>query len=371
MPIDDDRTAAQISETPEVRLMKGEALSEREHIVLEAVIRTYVETAEPAGSRTVARRFNLGISPATVRNTMSDLEEKGYLFHPHTSAGRMPTDLAYRRFVNSLLGQPRPQIHDDRLRQELGNSADRSAVELLIRRAAQVLGLLTNELGVAMSPRMSDIVLERIEMIAVSEGKVLLVMTLQASGLRTVFVDVPVDVPASTLMAVTQILNERLAGLSLRDVRSSLSERLRDTAAEADPAASELLNIFVQAADEWLEWPSGSTGVHLGHASVLADQPEFQQGPRLRNLIELTERTDLLKSVLAGRTGGEGLKITIGGEHQDPALADFTVVTSEYRVGNLRGVIGVIGPTRMPYDRVITLVESTSSLVSEFLTEGK
>jgi heat-inducible transcriptional repressor len=348
--------------------MKGDPLSDREHVVLEAVIRTYVETAEPAGSRTVARRFNLGISPATVRNTMSDLEEKGYLFHPHTSAGRMPTDRAYRFFVDSLLGQPRQLVRDQRLRQELESAVDRSAVELLIRRAAQVLGLLTNELGVAMSPRMADVVLERIELIAVSEGKVLLVMTLQATGLRTVFVDVPVNVPGSTLIAVTQILNERLGGLPLNDVRTSLSERLRDTSAEADPTASELLNIFVQAADEWLDWPSSSPGVHLGHASVLADQPEFQQGPRLRSLIELTERTDLLKSVLAGRTGGEGLKITIGAEHEDSALADFTVVTSEYRVGNLRGVIGVIGPTRMPYDRVITLVESTSSLVSEFLT---
>jgi heat-inducible transcriptional repressor len=181
-------------------------------------------------------------------------------------------------------------------------------------------------------------------------------------------VDVPVDVPGPTLIAVAQILNERLGGLALSDVRASLSERLRDTAVETDPTASELLNIFVQAADEWLDWPSSTPGVHLGHASVLADQPEFQQGPRLRGLIELTERTDLLRSVLAGRTGGEGLQITIGAEHQDSALSDFTVVTSEYRVGNLRGVIGVIGPTRMPYDRVITLVESTSSLVSEFLT---
>ena len=348
--------------------MSAEGLSEREHLVLEAVIRTYVETAEPAGSRTVARRFNLGISPATVRNTMSDLEEKGYLYHPHTSAGRMPTDRAYRFFVDALLGQPRQKVRDLRLRRELEQTADRSAVELLIRRAAQVLGLLTSELGVAMSPRLQDVVLERIELLAVAEGKVLMVMTLRSGGVRTVFVDVPANVPAPTLVAVTQVLNERLAGLSLAEVRRSLSARLRDTSAETDPAASELLNIFVQAADEWLEGPTGEPSVHLGRASVLAEQPEFQDGPRLRNLIELTERTDLLQDLLAGRTDGGGLKITIGAEHGNSALANFTVVTSEYHVGNLRGVIGVIGPTRMPYDRVITLVESTSSLVSEFLT---
>lgn len=348
--------------------MIGDPLTEREQLVLEAVIRTYVDTAEPAGSRTVVRRFNLGISPATVRNTMSDLEEKGYLFHPHTSAGRMPTDRAYRVYVDSLLEQPRHPVDAVPIRAHLAPGAERTGVELVIRRAAQVLGLLTNELGIAMAPPEEDVVLEKIELLSVSDGKVLLVLTLRAAGVRTVFVDVPAQVPASTLLAVAEILNERLAGFRLREVRTSLGPRLRDTSAAADPTASELLNIFIQSAEEWLQWRDSPESVHLGRASLLAEQPEFQTGSRLRNLIELTERTDLLQSVLAGRLGGRGLNITIGAEHSDPALADFTVVTSEYRVGNLRGVIGVIGPTRMPYARVIGLVESTSALISEFLT---
>lgn len=348
--------------------MKGEPLTDREQIVLEAVIRTYVETAEPTGSRTVVRRFNLPISAATVRNTMSDLEEKGYLFHPHTSAGRMPTDRAYRLYVDSLLGQPRPAIPSRELRERLESPADRSAVELVIRRAAQVLGLLTNELGIAITPRLSEVILERIELLAVAEAKVLLVMTLGGGLVRTLFVDVPARVPAPTLVAVSQILNERLAGLTLAEVRTSLPARLRDTSAANDVSASELLNIFLQSADEWLQWPGSADAVHLGRASVLAEQPEFQEGSKLRNLLELTERTDLLQSFLTGRLGASGLHITIGAEHEDPALSDFTVVTSEYHAGNLRGVIGVIGPTRMPYDRVITLVESTSALVSDFLT---
>lgn len=347
--------------------MNVESLNERELLVLEAVIRTYVETAEPAGSRTVTRRFELGISPATVRNTMSDLEEKGYLFHPHTSAGRMPTDRAYRLYVDSLLGQPRQPVETLSLRKEL-ESGERAGVELLLRRAAQVLGLLTQELGIAIAPRIEDVVLERVELVTVAHGKILLVMTLRGAGVRTVFVDVPADLPPATLVAVAQVMNERLAGATLRDVRSSLGARLRDTALPTEPGAADLLNIFVQSADEWFSVSGGSDSIHLGHASVLAEQPEFQTGSRLRNLIELTERTDLLKSELAGRIGADGLKITIGAEHQDPALADFTVITSEYRIGNLRGVIGVIGPTRMPYDRVISMVESTSTLVSEFLT---
>jgi heat-inducible transcriptional repressor len=349
--------------------MKGEPLTEREHLVLEAVIRMYVETAEPAGSRTVVRRYNLPISAATVRNTMSDLEDKGYLYHPHTSAGRMPTDRAYRLYVDGLLGQPRSPVENRGLREQLEASAERSGVELVIRQAAQVLGLLTNELGIAIAPRLSEIVMERLDLVSVAEGKVLMVMTLRGGVIRTVFVHVPASVPVSTLGAVAQILNERLAGLSLSEVRSSLSARLRDTSAGADPTASELLNVFIQSADEWLQAPPGADTVHLGRASLLADQPEFQEGSKLRNLIELTERTDLLQAFLANRVGAAGLHITIGAEHNDPALADFTVVTSEYHAGNLRGVIGVIGPTRMPYERVISLVESTSALVSDFLTD--
>lgn len=348
--------------------MAGDGLTEREHRVLQAVVRTYVETAEPAGSRTVARRFKLGISPATIRNTMSDLEEKGYLCHPHTSAGRMPTDRGYRLYVDSLLSQPRLLgANTEELRLEL-ESADGSGVELLIRRAAQVLGLLTSELGIATGPLISDVVLEQIELISVAEGKVLLVMTLNAGGVRTVFVDVPADIPPVAVAAVAQVLNERLAGLPLSEVRATLAARLRDSAPEGDIGASDLLNIFIQTAEEWLDAATPGKSLHLGRTSILADQPEFQSGTRLRSLIELTERTDLLEAVLAGRTGQKGLTITIGGEHGDPALSNFTVVTSEYAISGLRGVIGVIGPTRMPYDRVISLVEGTSALVSDFLS---
>jgi heat-inducible transcriptional repressor len=350
-------------------MMREEPLSEREQGVLEAVIRTYVETAEPAGSRTVARRFGLGISPATVRNTMSDLEEKGYLFHPHTSAGRVPTDLAYRLYVDGLLDRPRLLAAErTSLRLELEQGTEGAAIEQVIRRAAQVLGLLTQELGVAVAPRLDEAVLERIDLFPLAERKILLVMTLRAAGARTVYVDVHAAIPPSTLASVAAILNERLGGLRLRDVRETLPDRLRDTAA-GDAAASELLNVFVQQAEEWFVTPRGDdAGLHLGHASVLAEQPEFSSGERLRALIELTERREMLTRVLGRRIGADGLRVTIGVEHGDPALADFTVVTSEYRVGNLKGVIGVIGPTRMPYERVIALVDGTSALISEFLT---
>jgi heat-inducible transcriptional repressor len=163
------------------------------------------------------------------------------------------------------------------------------------------------------------------------------------------------------------VLNERLGGLTLREIRASLSDRLRD--AVRDAGSSDLLNIFIQEADELFDVPAGGAGaggVVLGSAQLLAEQPEFATKERLQGLMEVTERRDLLREALARRHGQE-LTITIGGEHQDPRLAPFTLVTASYRLGPLAGVIGVMGPTRMPYDKIVALVEHTSRLVGELL----
>ena len=344
-------------------------LSERERQVLDAVVRTYVETAEPAGSRNVSRKFDLGVSPATVRNTMSDLEDKGYLFHPHASAGRIPTDRAYRFFVDQMI-RPAPlsALERESLARELDPAGVAAlAVERLVRRATRALSMLSTELGVAIAPRLREAVLEKLDLIRVSSDKVLMVATLGGGLARTVYVDLPGEVPQDTLLTVTTVLNERLAGRTLDEIQRSLPDRLRDVRTD-ESAADELMNIFMQAGVELLD-PAAIDGpdVHLGQTSVLAAQPEFQAGERLKNLIELTERRDLLASVLGGRAHPDGLRITIGGEHGAEALADFTLVTAEYRVGSLKGVIGVIGPTRMPYEKVIAIVDYTSSLVNRIL----
>ena len=342
--------------------MSEAALTDRERAVLDAVIRIYVETAEPAGSRTVARRHRLGVSPATVRNTMADLEEKGFLFHPHTSAGRVPTDQAYRYYVDTLMRPHRLTAAErQKLRLELGEEI--GPLERLVRRATQAMGLLTGELGVAIAPSVDEVVLERLELLALSSEKVLLVLTLRNGIVRTVFVDLPLSVPTETLLAVTLVLNERLAGQTMGEIRGSLPERLRDAAPRDDASASELLNIFLQSGEELFDIQADE--VHLGHTSVLASQPEFESGKDLRGLIELTERRELLASVLSRRESSPAVQIRIGAENQEPELNGFTLVTGEYRVGDLSGVIGVIGPTRMPYDKVIAIVDSTSSLVSE------
>jgi len=346
----------------------GSELSQRERRVLEAVVRIYVDTAEPAGSRTVVRRFDLGVSPATVRNTMSDLEEKGYLLHPHASAGRVPTDLAYRIFVNQLM---RPstltELEKDQIAAALGEVGS-SPVERLVRQAIQALGVLSQELGVAVAPRLQGAVLERLDLVRVSSSKVLLVAQIRSGFVRTVYVDLPCEVPEDTLVTITLLLNERLTGLTLAEIRESVKDRIRDALPGDDPATEEVLNIFMQSGPDIFDWPEiEASSIHLGNASVLASQPEFNSGERLKGLLELTEQRELLSSVLGDRVHSPGLHITIGGENPTEELSEFTLVTAEYRLGGLKGVIGVIGPTRMPYEKVVAIVEHTSSLVNRIL----
>jgi heat-inducible transcriptional repressor len=335
----------------------SESLSEREWKVLEAVVQTYIATAEPAGSRTIAKRFPLGVSAATIRNTMSDLEERGYLYHPHTSAGRIPTDRAYRVYVDGIIWhQPVPAPDHDRLHRELGDRP--GEIERIVEKAAQTLSVLTQELGVAIAPSFDAAVLERLELMQVSSERLLMILVLRDGLARTLFVEVRSQLPQEAVTSVAKVLNERLRGLSLREIRASLRDRLRDSA--RGDRESELLNIFIEEADQ-LFFPKGGQVV-LGSAQMLVEQPEFHSNEQVRTLLELTERRDLLREALRSRDE-PGITVTIGAENADPKLSAFTIVTGSYRCGPLSGVIGVMGPTRMPYDKVLTLVEHTSRMV--------
>jgi heat-inducible transcriptional repressor len=337
-------------------------LSERELRVLEAVVQTYIETAEPAGSQTIARRFGLGVSPATIRNTMSELEDKGYLFHPHTSAGRIPTDRAYRVYVNAIMRLAPPSTEvQQALRSELVGS--RNAVEEILRRAAQVLGVLTQELGVAVAPALDELVLERLELVPVTTERLLLVFNLRSGVVRTIFVEVPARTASAPMHEVARVLNERLGGLTLRGIRETVGERLRDAGTSE---GRELLNIFIAEGEEIFDLAGDGGAVVLGSAQMLAEQPEFASNTRMRELLRLTERRETLQEALASRRR-HGLSVTIGAENPDARLTEFTLVTSSYEAGGVRGVIGVMGPTRMPYDKIIGLVEHTSRMVEGLL----
>jgi heat-inducible transcriptional repressor len=346
--------------------MPSAELTDRERQILEAVIRFYVESAEPAGSRSISRRYGLTVSPATIRNTMSDLEAKGFLFHPHTSAGRIPTDKAYRVYVDELLQvRPLESVERFQLAQEI--SAGGSAIESILRRAAQSLGVLSQELGVALGPRMEQAVLEKLELVRMSGEKLILVLSLRGGAVRTIFIEVPGEIADEALLEVQLVLNERLAGFSLGEIRKSLGSRLRD--ATTGSGSAELLNIFLQEGDALFDLPAqdDAQAVVLGQASLLADKPEFATGEKMRRLIEMTETRAELAALLRSRPSAGGVSISIGSEHGSALPGGMTVVTAEYRAGSLSGVIGVIGPTRMSYEKVIALVTHTSSLVTDLL----
>jgi len=197
-------------------------------------------------------------------------------------------------------------------------------------------------------------------------GAGFLVLALRSGAVRTIFVEVSTDLAPEAVQKVTVVLNERLAGLSLKEIRATLAQRLRD-ASPSEPGSSELLNIFIQEAEELFEVPVVNAGpVHLGSTQPLAGQPEFSTRAQLQGLLDVTERRDLLRDAITAR-GGDGLTITIGQEHADARLSSFTLVTSTYRFGPLTGVIGVMGPTRMAYDKIAALVNHTSQLVGELL----
>ncbi len=340
-------------------------LTERERRVLEAVIQSYVETAQPAGSNAIARRFGLGVSPATIRNTMSDLEEKGLLYHPHTSAGRVPTDIAYRVYVDSLVPlNRRPTRDHDRLSSQIASGGP--AVEAILQRAAQSLGVITQELGVALGPRLDSSVVEKLDLVRLSSDRLLVAITLSGGAVRTIFVEARGDLADAAIGEVARLLNERIAGLTLREIRTSVAARLRDSG--PTPVAEELLNIFIEEGEQLFDSAiHGDADVLLGKASLLADQPEFATVDSMRKLVALTETREHLSDFLRDRSDTPGITITIGNEHRDPKLATFTVVTAQYHSGSVAGVIGVIGPTRMPYDKVISLVTHTSRLLTELL----
>ncbi|WP_420634525.1 heat-inducible transcriptional repressor HrcA [Candidatus Palauibacter sp.] len=338
-------------------------LTEREQAVLAAVIDSFVRTAAPAGSRKIGKDYSLGVSPATIRNTMADLEGKGLLTHPYTSAGRLPTDLAYRYYVDGLMRWGSIRARDRAKIEREFRSVEVGGLEDLVGKAARVLSLLTGELGLAIGPTLATATLERLELVPVSSEKVLLVFTIESGVVRTVYVDVASRVPRATLHAVSQALNERLAGSVLSEIQATMRERLGDLHFDNE-GAQELMNIFVHSGPDIFEWARQEREVHLGSTAALAEQPEFTTSDRLRQLLLLTERRELLASVLGERGASDGPQVTIGTEHGQPELEDLTIVTANYSVGNLQGTVGVIGPTRMPYDKVVSIVDWTSDLLT-------
>ena len=342
--------------------MAFDNLSEREREVLQSLISYYVATAEPVGSRAITHRFRLGISPATVRNTMQDLEEMGLISQPHTSAGRIPTDKGYRVYVDSMMGREAlTPSEENQIRREI--CADYAAVENILDQTARVLATVSRQLGVTVAPRFDQGVLTRINLLPVADKKILVVLAVKHGLVRSILLEAESAIDIDRIERSVAVLNERLAGLTLGEIAESIGERLKE-ASEADP---RLIKLFLDSADNLLSLTEPEQ-MHVGGTTYIVDQPEFKDREKLRGLIEVLEEKKILAELISAKGIKEGITITIGKEIERGEMQSCSLVTSPYKAGKVSGTIGVIGPTRMRYSKLVSMVEYAAKLLGEALS---
>lgn len=342
--------------------MAFENLAGREKAILHSLIDYYIATATPVGSRIIANKYRLGISPATIRNTMQDLEEMGLLTHPHTSSGRVPTDKGYRVYVDTLLEpEELTQSEEKQIKNEI--LVDYAAVEDLLEQTSRVLANVSNQLGVTIAPRFDQGILARIDLIPVGDKKILVVLAVKHGLVRTVLLETESCLKTEALEKIKSILSERLCGLTLGEIKGSMEQRLKEVS-NADP---KLIRLFLESGENLLNFPEAEQ-IHLGGTANIVDQPEFKDREKLRNLMELIEEKRLLAELISAKGIKEGITITIGNEIQRGEMQPFSLVTSSYKAGKVSGTIGIIGPTRMRYAKLVSLVDYTAKLLSEVLS---
>jgi heat-inducible transcriptional repressor len=337
-------------------------LDKRAQILLKTLVERYITEGQPVGSRTLSKYSGLDLSPATIRNVMAELEEMGFISSPHTSAGRVPTPLGYRFFVDTLL-VVKPLESDEVHRLEGELHPDNP--QRVIYAASQLLSQLTQFAGVVMTPRRRTVTFHHIEFLRLSEKRVLLIVVTPDGDVQNRILFTERDFASSELVEAANFVNQNYAGQSFEDVRSRLQGELR----ELHHDMIQLMTAAVDAGNRALAEGSEQY-VISGERNLLSAQDLSQDMGRLRQLFELFERKTSLLQILDLSLRGQGVQIFIGGESGFSAPDDVSVVTSPYRVdGAVVGTVGVIGPTRMAYDRVIPIVDVTAKLLSSALSQ--
>lgn len=334
---------------------------ERDKDILRCLVESHVSTGQPVGSKSIAQRSPLRVSPATIRNTMVDLEEAGYISRPHSSAGGVPTDKGYRYYVDTLLNlRPIQQRDRQRIQQEL--DGEWQNVQEMLSHTAQILGMVCKEVGVALAPKLYEGRFQKLELIPVSDRKVLLVLMLTSGLVRNIVAEVDSGIAAENLSEAVRFLNERLNGCSLRQIKEQLDERLQD----APQANKKVVQLFIQYSDYLFDFRSDEQ-THIGGTTHIVSQPEFSNdftNTKLSSLLDFLEQKQTVAHWLQERSHGNEVTVTIGQEHNKDEVRSCSVVTSTYRIGDMTGVIGVIGPTRMPYPRLISVVGYTARFLN-------
>lgn len=333
-------------------------LNEREQTILRAIVQTYVLRAAPVGSHTLARMLarTLGLSPATIRNVMAELEDRGYITHPHTSAGRVPTDKGYRFYVDYLVHQGRlSQREEETLRANLASVSG----EMALQTASRILGELSHLLGVAQLPSLRDLVIRRVELVPLSSQRFVVVIDLESDVVRTLTLETDVELEPTELQQLAQLLNERLSGRTLDFVREHFSLLLRDQ------LSHPVLRVFADSI-EVLFAQHESHRVFVAGAQQLVQQPEFSLPERFRAVIELLENEEMIIHLLEQTNTAEpySVQVKIGHELGDRQLTDYALISTRYRIGSATYAIGIVGPKRMNYAKMMALVGHVAALLA-------
>lgn len=334
-------------------------LSKRQKTLLRCIVNRFVETAMPVGSKQVVQSTRLGLSAATVRNEMMILEERGFLFQPHTSAGRVPTEEAYRYFVDHLQAQVLPEEARTEIRKRFERVE--GDIRSILQEASSIIGTISRELGVVLTPWISHWIFDRIELIPLTLPSVLAVIVVRERQAKRVILRIESTLNEKDLKKTEAVINERLSGLTIHEIRETLRERLRDAAY----AHEGVVQAVVSSAEELFDF-NDPVDIHTSGTEFMLKQPEFEDRSMVGAILSLVEdRLDLLEDFQ------EPLPkpvVSIGKENRSEKLRTFSVIKAGYRIGCDQGTLGVVGPTRMPYGRIVSLVGFMASEMSRQLS---
>jgi heat-inducible transcriptional repressor len=338
----------------------GEWMNERKLQILRAVIDDYIFTAEPIGSRTIARRHELGLSSATIRNEMADLEEMGYLAQPHTSAGRIPSDKGYRLYVDQLLQLTKLTMEEISEIHRLMASRTHELQQML-HQMAEALSDVTGYTSMAAIPTIKQHVLRAVQVLPVEPGKLLVITVAEGGIIRNSLVRLPEPVPADMLGRLSRVLNEHLSGLTIHEITLEVIRRIKETIRLNDA----LLMPVLEAVSDCITLADGVEAYLEGTVNLLG-QPEFNDPVRARELLGLLDDDNIIRELLDCAGANEsGINVRIGTENTRVQVRDCSVVTARCPLGSsLFSAIGIIGPTRMDYGRVIAVMQLAGNLIS-------
>lgn len=339
-------------------------LNEREKSILRYIIQQFILTASPVGSRNITKRYDLGISPATVRNIMADLEESGFIDHPHTSAGRIPTDKGYRFYVDSLMNvQSIDHTEKNIIDKEFENRIEEK--DDLLKVTSNILSKITRQLACVTYPKLETGALEKLQIISLSSTKILVVISIKGGLVKTITIEFASEIKESQISAVQNLLNERLSGLSFKEIRATFSDRFKDVGEDQ----KAIIRLFLNSADKVFKDVRTSDGVYITGAKNVIQQPEFEDPERFQSVIELLEDKDIIVHILdkTEEMNSDDVYISIGKENEDQKLLDYSLITKEYKIGDVSGHLGIIGPKRMEYSKVIAIVDYVAKMLTETL----